>query len=78
MSEVSRKIIDTDGFTGYVGRIEDLHLPEKSFDVVYLSYFIDYDTNQAATFSEAIRLCKPGGKVVLEGLFPVRPFWPSR
>jgi len=44
------------------------------FDIAYLSYFIDYDTNQAATFNATIDLIKPGGRIVLEGLFPVRPF----
>jgi len=74
VSDASRTIIEADGFTGYVGRLEELALPKEQFDLAYLSYFIDYDTDQAATFDAAIDLIKPGGKIVLEGLFPVRPF----
>ena len=51
-----------------------LELQSKTFDLVYLSYFIDYDTDQAATFDTVVDLVKSGGRIVLEGWFPVRPF----
>lgn len=73
ISQESQKIIEGDGFTGYAGRIEELGLPQ-AFDMVYLSYFIDYDTDQEGTFDAVIDLIKPGGLIVLEGQFPVRPF----
>lgn len=74
VSEESTRIISTDGFTAHCGRLETLPIPPRSFDIVFLSYFIDYDTNQAGTFDAALRILKPGGRIVLEGLFPVRPF----
>lgn len=74
VSPRSRDIIIRDGFTGYAGRLEDLDIPKKSFDLAYLSYFIDYDTDQKATFTAALELVRSGGKIVLEGWFPVRPF----
>ena len=74
VSSASRDIIISDGFTGHLGRLEELNLSQEMFDIAYLSYFIDYDTNQAATFNATIDLIKPGGRIVLEGLFPVRPF----
>ncbi|KND51899.1 MAG: hypothetical protein ABA06_01405 [Parcubacteria bacterium C7867-001] len=74
VSGESTKIIENDGFSAHQGRIETLDLPERSFDLVYLSYFIDYDTDQAATFGAAIDRVPSGGKIVLEGWFPVRPF----
>ena len=74
ISSASKQLIEADGFKGYIGRLEKLDLSREFFDIVYLSYFIDYDTDQAATFSAAIDITKPGGTIVLEGLFPVRPF----
>lgn len=74
VSAASRDIIASDGFHAHLGRLETLQLPQQAFDLVYLSYFIDYDTNQAGTFASAIDCAKPGGRIVLEGLFPVRPF----
>ena len=74
ISEESTRRIAEDGFTAHHGRTESLDLPKESFDLAYLSYFIDYDTNQPATFSASIDIVKPGGLLVIEGLFPVRPF----
>lgn len=74
ISPASVARICADGFAGYCGRLENVPLPGASFDIVYLSFFIDYDTDQRATFDAALRLTKPGGSIVIEGLFPVRPF----
>ena len=73
VSEVSRDIVASDGFKAHLGRLEELHLPERAFNLAYLSYFIDYDTNQSKTFDATIDLIAPGGHIVIEGLFPVRP-----
>lgn len=72
ISIASKNIIVGDGFQGYAGRLEGLALPENYFDLIFLSYFIDYDTDQEATFRSAIKKARTGGKIVLEGLFPVR------
>ncbi|HEY4498548.1 MAG TPA: class I SAM-dependent methyltransferase [Candidatus Paceibacterota bacterium] len=72
ISAVSVQIIKQDGFNACLGRAEQLQFPNASFDLVLLSYFIDYDTNQRATFGAAVRLLKPGGILVFEGLLPCK------
>lgn len=74
ISPGSCAIATQDGFECRTGRLETLGFPAASFDLIYLSYFIDYDTDQSATFTAAIELLKSGGRLVLEGWFPVRPF----
>lgn len=74
ISRASKEIILRDGFQGYAGRIEDLHFPENNSDIAFLTYFIDYDTDQEKTFEETVRIVRPGGKIILEGKFPVDPF----
>ncbi|GEM_PF-1607681 len=74
ISMASVAIVKRDGFKGFEGRLETLPIPDQSQDLIYLSYFIDYDTDQQATFDAAVRLAAPKGKIVLEGWFPVQPF----
>jgi SAM-dependent methyltransferase len=73
ISTKSKEIIEGDGFNGFAGRIEQLSLPREFFDLVLLSYFIDYDTDQRSTFKTAVALVKPGGKIIFEGLLPCIP-----
>ncbi|MDO8522068.1 MAG: class I SAM-dependent methyltransferase [bacterium] len=73
LSPASVKIIIEDGFHGYTGRIEQLHFPENNFDLVFLSYFIDFDTDQRKTLEEVVKITQPGGKIILEGKFPSNP-----
>jgi SAM-dependent methyltransferase len=74
ISRESSELIKREGFHGYCGRVENIQFPKNNFDLVFLSYFIDYDMNQEATFKEAVAIAKSGGKIILEGLFPCRPF----
>jgi SAM-dependent methyltransferase len=74
VSPASVDLITKEGFPGHLGRLETLDTPSNFFDLVYLSYFIDYDTNQRATFTAAERLVSPGGLIVMEGCLPARPF----
>lgn len=74
VSKESIALAKRDGIAGGVGRIENLQIPPSSFDIAYLSYFIDYDSNQQATFDATLNLLKDGGLMVIEGWFPVRPF----
>lgn len=74
ISLASKDIIEKDGFHGYVGRIENLALPDNNFDAVFLTYFIDYDTDQRTTFENALKIIRFGGRIILEGLFPCKPF----
>ncbi len=74
ISPASRDVIARDGFLAYAGRTETLPIPEESYDVAFLSYFVDYDTDQHATFSSALSMTRNGGKIVIEGLFPCSSF----
>lgn len=74
ISPASRDLIAKDGFTAYLGRTEILPIAPESYDVSFLSYFVDYDTNQHATFESALTMTRKGGKIVLEGLFPCTSF----
>ena len=40
------------------------------FDTIFLSYFVDRDSNQRGTFEKSVGLLREGGTLVLEGLFP--------
>ena len=59
------------GINAYHGTINILPSIER-FDLIFLSYFIDYDSNQSTTFTSAINHANPGAKVILEGLLPAR------
>jgi len=72
LSAESIKTVVADGFHGYQGTLRDAPFSAHSFDLIYLSYFIDYDTDQLGTFAAARELVKIGGHIVLEGWFPVR------
>ncbi len=41
--------------------------------LVCLSYFVDRDDNQRGTFEAAAAITMPRGKIVVDGLFPVKP-----
>jgi hypothetical protein len=73
ISAASGERILADGFHAHVGRLELLSLTPGDFDIVFLSYFVDYDTDQAATFDRALALLNTTGKIILEGLFPCQP-----
>ncbi|MDO8552339.1 MAG: class I SAM-dependent methyltransferase [bacterium] len=74
ISPASTAIIRANGFHGYTGRIEHLGFPTNHFDLAFLSYFLDFDTDQEKTFEEAVRITKPNGEIILEGKFPAYPF----
>lgn len=73
LSARSCDIIRRDGFTPHLGRLEEVGLCDDAFDVVFLSYFVDYDTDQRATFDAAIRAVRRSGRIVFEGCLPSRP-----
>lgn len=60
------------GINAYEGTINVLPTTEK-FDLIFLSYFIDYDIDQLTTFASAIKHANHGAKIILEGLLPARP-----
>lgn len=48
-----------------VGRLEDMHYPEGSFDAVTLRHVIEHVFDPIATMREVCRILKPGGTVVV-------------
>ncbi len=73
VSEESCKKISTLGVSALVGRLEDLNFEENYFDIIFLSYFIDYDVDQVSTFLTTSKILKSGGKIIFEGLLPCQP-----
>ena len=73
ISPASVACITKDGFTAHLGRIETFEDQAQKNDIVFLSYFIDYDTNQRTTFEKAIAMTATGGKIILEGKLPCQP-----
>ncbi|MFZ2500774.1 MAG: methyltransferase domain-containing protein [Minisyncoccia bacterium] len=61
------------GINVHKGTIGVLPATER-FDIIFLSYFIDYDNNQLATFASAIAHATSGAKIILEGKLPARYF----
>jgi SAM-dependent methyltransferase len=59
-------------FRGFCGTIKDAGLSEGSQDIIFLSYFVDRDSDQRGTFEESVRILRSGGRIVLEGLFPCK------
>ena len=55
-----------------VGALSGKELEAESVRLLLLSYFVDRDNAQRATFESAAKVTLPGGRLVLEGLFPVR------
>lgn len=73
VSKESCKNISAMGISTLTGRLEELNFQQDSFDIIFLSYFIDYDIDQVATFKTASKILKSGGKIIFEGLLPSRP-----
>ena len=74
LSVRSCDIIRRDGFTPHLGRLEEARLGDDAFDVIFLSYFVDYDTDQGATFDAAVRAVRKGGIIIFEGCLPSQPW----
>lgn len=70
----SCEIVRRDGFQAHLGRLEEVSLGDNAFEVIFLSYFVDYDTDQGATFDAAVRGVRKGGIIVFEGCLPSRPW----
>lgn len=67
--ELSEKIIRElcgKGIKGYCGRIEELNLPENSFDLIYMFQVIEHVENPAALLAAVQRVLAPGGLFILE------------
>ncbi len=73
VSEESCKKISTLEISALVGRLENLNFEQNYFDLIFLSYFIDYDIDQVSTFKATSKILKSGGKIIFEGLLPCEP-----
>lgn len=80
ISNASISLLKQSGYSVTLGSLPQVaekqgqdFLADKSIGIMFLSYFIDRDADQRATFNSVIRKLEPGGAIILEGLFPVRP-----
>lgn len=74
ISDESRSLLRCNGLTGTLPELYPGKISAESAELIFLSYFVDRDSNQKGTFDAARAILKPGGTLVLEGLFPVNPF----
>lgn len=69
-SNASIELISKMGIQGRVGALSEVSIQNDSFDLTFLSYFIEYDTTQSDTFYDAVRITKSGGKIIFEAFLP--------
>jgi SAM-dependent methyltransferase len=69
-SSASIARLNTMGIRGYTGTLGEANIENNSFDLTFLSYFIEYDTAQSDTFLNAVNITNPGGKIILEAFLP--------
>lgn len=53
------------GLTVYEGTLEDVQLPEESFDAITMHHVIEHLPDPLGTLEECFRVLKPGGKLVI-------------
>lgn len=78
ISRAAVSLLNARGFSAAQGTLLQLSqdsaqafVPGASADLLFLSYFVDRDADQRGTFDAAVKSLKPGGTLILEGLFPV-------
>jgi len=54
-----------DNLTWQIGRADALPFPDGSFDAVVTRYSFHHFTDPAAALAEMVRVCRPGGRVVV-------------
>lgn len=77
ISSTSSQRITELGCQSRCGRFDEVVSSNDSFDLIFLSYFIDRDANQTNTFLRTLQSLKISGTLVLEGLFPCIPIDPN-
>ena len=70
-SKGSLELLFKMGITSERGTLQRGLFEQKSFSLIFLSYFIDYDTNQKETLRGTLEAVRSGGKIILEARFPV-------
>ncbi|MGB5901103.1 MAG: methyltransferase domain-containing protein [Geitlerinemataceae cyanobacterium] len=68
MSQGSIDSLQSEGYRGYYGRLEDVEneLPENTFDLIVLLQVIEHVEHPRTTIQTLSRLLRPGGILVLE------------
>jgi SAM-dependent methyltransferase len=68
MSQGAIDSLQTEGYKGYYGRLEDIEneLPENTFDLIVLLQVIEHVEHPRTTVQSLSRLLRPGGVLVLE------------
>jgi SAM-dependent methyltransferase len=56
-----------------VGRADQLPYADESFDAVVTRFAFHHLTNAAATLAEMVRVCRPGGRVVVCDVYTTTP-----
>lgn len=69
-SSASIARINAMGVRGYTGTLNEANIKSDSFNLTFISYFIEYDTAQNDTFYNAVRITRSEGTIVLEALLP--------
>lgn len=77
ISPTSTARINELGCAARCGRFSDVVEPTDQSSLTLLSYFIDRDADQMATFERALQTMQIGGTLVLEGLFPCESVDPN-
>jgi len=57
---------------GYIERLNELNLPDNSFDIIVSNCVINLSPDKEAVLSEAYRLLKPGGEVYFSDVYADR------
>lgn len=57
---------------GYIERLEELNLPENSFDIIVSNCVINLVADKKAVLAGAYRLLKPGGEIYFSDVYADR------
>ena len=57
---------------GYIEKLQDLNLPENSFDIIVSNCVINLVSDKRAVLEGACRLLKPGGEIYFSDVYSDR------
>lgn len=68
LAEAERRFVGLNNASIKQGDAASLPFPEDSFDLVYCRFLLEYLSAPAQPIAEMVRVCKPGGTVLLQDL----------